>query len=258
MKKQVAVIQARMGSSRLPGKVLMPIMGKPVLWHIVERLYRVPQIDDVRVATSYMKRDDRIAAFCDEHAIACFRGNEADVLDRFYKAALDAQAGHLLRITGDCPFADPVLIGKLIDYYHENRLDYCGIATGAGVATEDFYGRFPDGLDAEVFSFRALEKAWKEADGILYREHVTPYLWKNPKKFKNGVFRSTQKDYSEMRWTMDNQEDYDVIRQVYESLYPEKPAFDMADILSLMELHPEIFSKNRQFVGKEGYEEFWH
>ena len=257
-KKIVAIIQARMGSSRLPGKVLMPIMNKPVLWHIHHRLSCVEKIDGVHVATSYLKRDDVIADFCKENDIKCFRGNEADVLDRFYKAATEAEADYLIRVTGDCPLVDPALIGQLIDYFFEKKLHYCGVATGAGVATEDFYGRFPDGLDAEIFRFSALEKAWKEADGLLYREHVTPYIWKHPKKFKNGVLRSNGKDYSELRWTMDNHEDYEVIQSVYENLYPGKPGFDMNDVLDLMAQQPQIFSKNKQFVGREGYDEFWN
>ena len=258
MKKHVAIIQARMGSSRLPGKVLMPVMEKPVLWHIYHRLSRVEKIDEVVVATSYLERDDPIDQFCTENQMICFRGNEADVLDRFYKAALASGAEFLIRITGDCPLADPALITQLIDYYHHNKFEYCGIATGAGVATQNFYGRFPDGLDAEIFSFSALEKAWKEADGILYREHVTPYLWKHPKKFKTGVLKSKERDYSDLRWTMDNWEDYEIIKYVYETLYPKKPTFDMKDILELMRHHSDVFLRNQQFVGKEGYEEFWY
>lgn len=257
-RKLVTVIQARMGSSRLPGKVLMPILGKPVLWHIVQRLKKAEGIDQVIIATSRLTRDNPIAEFCQKQNVFCFRGDEVDVLDRFYQAAKASGAEDLIRITGDCPLADPELIGQVIHYYYDYGFEYCGVATGAGVAHEGFNGRFPDGLDAEIFSFAVLERAWKEADGVLYREHVTPYLWKHPDKFKNGVFRSEKKDYSQMRWTMDNAEDYDLIRNIYESLYPENPGFLMKDILELMKKEPGLFSKNQHFVGKEGYEAFWH
>jgi len=254
----VAVIQARMGSSRLPGKVLMPILDKPILWHIVQRLKCVAKIDDIIIATSYMKRDDPIDHFCKNQSVTCYRGNEADVLDRFYKAAVAADAKTVLRITGDCPLIDPVLIMRLIDYYHQNNLEYCGIAAGAGVATDEFYGRYPDGLDTEIFCINALKTAWQEADGILFREHVTPYLWKHPDKFKIGILKCRESDYSQFRWTLDNQEDYLVIQKIYEKLYPENESFDMRDILDLMKLHPQIFIKNQHFVGKEGYEQFWN
>jgi spore coat polysaccharide biosynthesis protein SpsF len=257
-RKLVAIVQARMGSSRLPGKVLMPILGKPVLWHIAQRLKQVEAIDQVIIATSLLKRDDPIADFCRHQDIACFRGHETDVLDRFYQAAKASGAEDLIRITGDCPLADPQLIHQLIHYYYDGGFEYCGVATGAGVANEGLRGRFPDGLDAEIFRFSALERTWKEADGVLYREHVTPYLWKHPDQFRNGVLRSKDKDYSQMRWTMDNAEDYDLIRNIYESLYPENPGFIMKDVLELMEKEPALFSRNQHFVGKEGYEAFWH
>lgn len=257
-KKIVAVIQARMGSSRLPGKVLMPILGKPTLWHIVRRLHQVEEIDEIVVATSYLERDDPIASFCNDHSIYCFRGNEADVLDRFYKAASSVQATTIIRITGDCPLIDPKLISRLIDFYFQNNLQYSGVAAGAGVADDEFYGRYPDGLDAEIFSFKALKKAWEKADGILFREHVTPYIWKHPEKFKTEVFKCQNNDYSNLRWTMDNPEDYELINSIYENLYPKNPAFDMYDILQLMKKEPHIFKKNQHFLGKEGYEEFWN
>jgi len=150
------------------------------------------------------------------------------------------------------------LIQKLIEYYNKKKLDYCGVATGAGVSRRGFYGRYPDGLDTEIFSFSALKKTWEEADGILYREHVTPYMWKHPKIFKIGALKCPEKDYSQYRWTLDNPEDYIVIQNIYENLYPKKQTFDMEDILSLLSSNPGIFEGNSQFVGKEGYEQFWN
>ena len=247
-KKIVAIIQARMGSSRLPGKVLKDLMGKPVLWHIHDRLNRVEAISEVCIATSYLKRDDPIETFCIDHNISIFRGNDADVLDRFYKAALEYKAFFILRVSGDCPLVDSLLIGQMIEYFLRKKLHYCSVATGSELDSNEYYGKYPDGLDAEIFSFNALEKAWKEADGILYREHVTPYFWKYPKKFRTASFMSSEKNYSEHRLTIDSEEDYEIIHSVYETLYPQKPRFNMRDVFELMEKQPEIFrNRNREY-----------
>jgi spore coat polysaccharide biosynthesis protein SpsF len=256
--KIIAIIQARMGSTRLPGKVLMPIVDRPVLWHIVNRLKYVKPIDGIVVATSALQQDDAINKFCSREQVTCIRGSERDVLDRFYQAASAAQADIIIRITGDCPLIDPILITRLLDFQKQNALDYCGIAAGAGVASDGFYGRYPDGLDAEVFSMDALETAWKEADGDLYREHVTPYLWKHPDRFKTGVFKCRGRDFSGLRWTLDNIEDYRLISKIYEMLFAENPSFGLDDVLDLMTRTPDMFKENQQYVGKEGYENFWN
>lgn len=255
--KIIAIVQARMGSTRLPEKVLMPLEGKPVLMHIIDRLNSVPQIDQVVVATSISKNNDKILEFCKTQGIECFRGSEDDVLDRFYKTAGQFKAENYIRVTGDCPLLDPKLLENLINYFFDNKLDYCGIATGAGVADKGFIGRFPDGLDAEIFTFHTLERAYHEAEGKQFREHVTPYIWKNPDKFKLGVFMSKDKDYSEYRWTLDNIEDYNLIKWIYSKLYLQKPKFNMFDILNLLESNKELMKKNIHLIGKEGYEEFW-
>lgn len=257
MPRIVAIIQARMGSTRLPEKVLMPIVGKPVLWHIVHRIKNVKEIDTIVIATSDSNKDNRIAEFCEVNKIDCFRGSEEDVLDRFYKAAIKYNPDFLLRVTGDCPLVDPDLISELIKYYINNKFDHCGIATGAGAAREGFIGRFPDGLDAEIFTMSALRAAWREAEGQLYREHVTPYLWKQPGRFKIGSLISKDKDYSRFRWTLDNQEDYELIKWIYEQLYPVKNNFNMYDVLELLEKNTGILDKNKHLLGKEGYEQFW-
>lgn len=255
--KLVAIIQARMGSSRLPGKVLLPVLGEPILGHIVSRLSTIDKVDTIIVATSDRNLDDPIAEYCLAKGIACFRGNENDVLDRFYHAATAVGADTIIRITGDCPLVDPALVNRLIDHYETKGFDYCGIATGAGVAEEGFKGRFPDGLDAEIMKMSVLQQAWEEAEGPLYREHVTPFIWKQPERFNLGTLKSPDRDYSHLRWTVDNREDYEVIKWVYEELYPVKKDFNMQDVLSLFERHPEKIGDNRQFIGQEGYEKFW-
>ena len=255
--KLVAIIQARMGSTRLPGKVLKPIVGKPVLWHIVNRLRSVRKINEVVVATSDQANDGQIEEFCAFENIKCFRGSEDDVLDRFYKAAVFVDTTTAIRITGDCPLIDPDLISRLIDYFSDNNFDYCGIATGAGAATDGFEGRYPDGLDTEIFTMNTLNIAWQEAQGPLYREHVTPFIWKQPARFKLGTFKSEDKDYSDLRWTLDNEADYHLIQWIYEKLFQSNPGFNMYDILRLLSEYPEKLKENRHFIGKEGYEKFW-
>lgn len=256
-KKIVAIIQARMGSTRLPGKVLMPIVQRPVLWHIVNRLRNVKEINCIVIATSDTEKDNKIEEFCHQYQIHCFRGSEEDVLDRFYKAAESFNAEYLIRITGDCPLIDPDLISELINYFFKNNYDHCGIATGAGATQEGFTGKFPDGLDAEIFTMNALKTAWQEAKELLYREHVTPFIWKQPQRFKIGLFKCSDGDYSNFRWTLDNIEDYELIKWIYEQLYPIKTDFNMNDILDLLEKRPEYFEKNKHLLGQEGYEQFW-
>ena len=161
----VAIVQARMGSTRLPGKVLKPIMGKPMLWYLVKRLERTANVDKVVIATSEEKNNDVIRDFCKQYSINCFSGSEQDVLDRFYKAAEQYKADIVIRITGDCPLLDPGLIGGMLDeFISSQKYEYYGVACGAGASTEEFNGhRYPDGLDAEIFKFSVLKKAWNEA-----------------------------------------------------------------------------------------------
>ena len=256
--KIIAVIQARMGSTRFPGKVLQPILDKPMLWYIVERLQFISGIEKIIVATSDKKTDDPIAQFCESEGIDYFRGSETDVLDRFYQASKNENPEAVIRITGDCPLIDPNLIKRLLlQFIDSSNLDHIGLATGAGVANDDFNkGRFPDGLDAEVIRFKALEYAWLEAKNPLEREHVTPFIWKHPDRFQLGCLTS-DKDYSSMRWTVDRTEDFELIKDIYNALYEKNPCFGLEDILTYLENTPEIMEKNAHFLGQEGYEVFW-
>ena len=251
-----AIIQARLGSTRLPGKVLMPMIGKPMLGHIIGRLYNVPAISKVIVATSTEISDDPIADLCNTNSFNVFRGSETDVLDRFYGAVKAFPSDHLIRITGDCPLVDPDTINALIELYLQAGYDFCGVATGAGVAGKDVPGRFPDGMDAEIFSFNVLETAWKEASEHIQREHVTPFIWQHPDRFTLGTLFPNEGDFSHMRWTVDNQEDFDFISWVYEQLYPSKPNFSMQDVLDLIKQNPEKAQGNVHLIGQEGYEQF--
>ncbi|MDA9213413.1 glycosyltransferase family protein [Flavobacteriaceae bacterium] len=251
----IAIVQARLGSTRLPGKVLLEIESKPVLLHIVNRLKRVLKVDDVIIATSSLKINSKIISFCKENDIKCFVGSEDNVLERYYQAALVYKPKSVIRITGDCPLLDSELINRLIDYYEENDFDYCGIATGAGVANKKSILRYPDGLDAEIFKFSVLERAYKNATTKLHLEHVTPYIWSNKKLFNLGVMYS-ETDYSSYRWTLDNIEDFDFIKWIYSKLYSKNNYFNMFDIIHLLKNNKEILIKNKHLIGKEGYEIF--
>ena len=226
-----------------------------MLWHIVQRLRWAPSIAEVVVATSNQPGDEPIRRFCQQHGIALFAGSEDDVLDRFYRAAIQYAGDPLIRITGDCPFVDPEIVGQLLELYKTGHYDHVGVATGAGAIFLES-GRFPDGLDAECFSFAALERAWREAMYPLDRENVTPYIWRNKQIFRCGSLTS-EEDYSHLRWTVDNETDFELVSQVYEALYREDEPFSMSDILSYLASHPELVAINQAFIGKEGYLEVW-
>lgn len=251
----VIIIQARMGSSRMPGKVLRLLAGRPMLAHIVERVAQANGVGKVVVATSDQPADKQIIEFCEASGIACFAGNELDVLDRFYQAALAFGADPVVRITADCPLADPLVIADLLALFESGNYDHVGVATGAGALFANG-GRFPDGLDAECMRFAALERAWKEARVATDREHVTPYIWRQPAEFKLAQLKSKE-DYSTLRLTVDNEQDFDVIEQIYKALYSSLRPFLLADVLAFLESHPDIAGINRQFVGQEGYAELW-
>jgi len=250
---RLAVIQARMGSSRLPGKVLRSLAGDPMLGRIVQRVAAAETVDTVIVATSDRPQDDTLAGFCASRAIACFRGSETDVLDRFWRAAASRGAQSVLRITADCPCADPDLIDAIHCLFLEEDLDHASVCTGAGAAgTREF--RWPDGLDAEWMKFDALERAAREATAPLDREHVTPYLWRNRQWFRCAALVAPA-DYSGLRLTVDNEADFQLIDSIYRHFAPNG-LFRLADILALLQQHPELAEGNRAFIGREGYEEF--
>ena len=251
----IAVIQARLGSTRLPGKVLLNIESKPVLQHIVNRLRNVPAIEKVIVATSELKINNKITSYCEDNNIDFFVGNEQNVLDRFYNAAKIYHPKNVIRITGDCPLIDPQIIEKLILFYIKNKYDYCGVATGAGVADNEKILRFPDGLDAEIFKFSVLEKAYLNATRKIEKEHVTPYIWGNPSLFNLGVLESDI-DFSHYRLTLDNIEDFNLINWIYTKLYNKNEFFNLNDIIQLIEKNKYKLETNKHLIGKEGYDIF--
>lgn len=253
--KVVAIIQARMGSSRLPGKVMMSIVGKPVLWHVVDRVKRAKLIDQVVVATSTNPKDKKIVEFCEKNNIEVFKGSENDVLDRYYQCAKKYHAKYIIRITSDCPLIDPKLIDRLIAKFFNEEADHMGIATGAGISF-DKINKYPQGYDAAIFSFKALEKAWERAKDTVDREHVTVYIWQRPNDFKLGKPLTPPKDYSNYRLTVDWPEDLKLIRTIYEKLYIKNKHFMFQDVIKLLKLYPTFAIINKKYLDKTT-ERFW-
>ncbi|TFV91754.1 spore coat protein [Oxalobacteraceae bacterium OM1] len=240
----LAILQARTSSSRLPGKVLKSIVGQPMLARQLERVRRSARLDRIVVATSTDPSDDTIATLCADLGVDCSRGSLNDVLDRFYQTALPYRPQHVVRLTGDCPLADPILIDEVIDFYRDGKYDH---VSNAGDPPT-----FPDGLDVEVFPFTALEAAWHEATLPSEREHVTPFIYNHPERFKLGQYRN-ETDLSALRWTVDEPADFELVSKLYEALYPADPAFTTQDVLRLLEQRPEYKTLNTQFRRNEGY-----
>ena len=242
----LAVIQARMGSSRLPGKVLLDLAGRPVLRHGVERVRKARLIDRVMVATTNRPGDEPVRQFCREQGIACFGGSENDVLDRYYQAASSAGATDgdgIVRITADCPLIDPDVIDRVIETFLASDADYVSNVQPP---------TFPDGLDVEVFKFSALRTAWREARLASEREHVTPYLRNHREIFSQRNVSQTD-DLSGLRWTLDEPADYELLQWVVGALQERRPDFHMADVLQVLSEHPEWQELNVSFGRNEGY-----
>jgi len=240
----LGILQARASSRRLPGKVLKPILGRPMLERQIERLRRARRLDRLVVATSSDASDDAIAALCQSLAVDCFRGSLDDVLDRFYQAARPYAPRAVVRLTGDCPLADPQVIDRLIDMHLTGGFDY----------TSNVVKRsYPDGLDAEVMEFHCLEAAWREATLPSEREHVTPFIRSQRERYRFGDLVQPQ-DLSDGRWVVDDPEDFAFVSAIYEALYPANPAFTTADILALLKQRPDIEAKMGHAPTNEGYQ----
>ncbi len=237
-----AIVQARMGSSRLPGKTLADIGGEPMLWHVCHRVEAARLVDLVIVATTDCVRDDPIAVFCQEQKIACFRGSEPDVLDRFSSAAQLHKADIVVRVTADCPLIDPRVIDRVVQKFQATECDY---------ASNTLRYTYPDGLDVEVFSFDALARAGREARKPAEREHVTPYL-------RTGRFRAINVENEfpvepgTHRWTVDNPQDLRFVREIYASFAPRRN-FDFREVLSLLKERPELATIQTEMICNAGY-----
>jgi len=240
--KVVAIVQARMSSSRLPGKVLLPLAGKPVLAHVIERLRTCNELHDVVLATSVESEDDSIEQWCKVNSVNCFRGSLEDVLDRYYQAATKYKAEAVVRITADCPMIDPTVVDEVVEGFLAGGFDAYSLA-----------GEFPDGLDCQVFAYSAIEQAWREAKLPSEREHVGPYIEKSHSElFKTGGLEKFS-GLSHHRWTLDEPRDYEFLQAVFARLYKQGVLFRSSEILALMEREPDLMQINSGIIRNEGY-----
>jgi spore coat polysaccharide biosynthesis protein SpsF len=232
MTKTIATIQCRMTSTRLPGKILLPACGKPLLAHMIERLNRVPGIDQIVIATTTNAQDDCLEEFAHKNGLGCHRGSEQDVLKRIVEAAQKYQGDTLVHLTSDCPLIDPIAVQQVIDKYQEGKWDF---------VSNCLERTYPRGMDTQVFSRKILEKVDAIATEAAHREHVTLYIVEKPHEFACANI-SAPREYRapEIRMTLDYPEDYALIHAVFEALYPHKPDFLLYDILNYLKAHPEV------------------
>lgn len=226
----VAVLQARLSSQRLPGKVLAPILQRPMLARQIERVRRAGSIDRIVVATSEHASDLPLAALCRELDVECFRGNLDDVLDRYYRAARRFQAEVIVRLTGDNPLADPGVIDTVVGNFFRHRCDY---------ASNTIERTYPRGIDVEVMSLKCLEYTWRMASDPYEREHVTPFIHHQSRLFTRRFHRHHE-DLSALRWTVDEPVDLEFVRAVYDRLFVENPTFSWLDVVNLLRRDPQL------------------
>lgn len=241
--KVVCIVQARMGSSRLPGKVLKRISDKTILEHVISRIKQSKLIDDIVIATTIEQMDNVIEELAIEKGIKVFRGSEQDVLSRYYYAARDNNADVVIRVTSDCPLIDCFIIDQLIEKFLSSDYDIVTNAT-----SDEDERTYPRGLDAEVFSFDVLEKAFNGSNEDYQREHVTPYIYEN--SHKKFICKS-KIDYSRYRWTLDTNEDLELISKIYEKLYFNHHDFYLDDIIKLFENYPNLQNINKHVKQKQ-------
>jgi spore coat polysaccharide biosynthesis protein SpsF len=238
-----------MKSSRLPGKALMPVLGRPILLLNVERLRRARTIESVTVATSHAPEDDAILAACAEEGVPVFRGSEEDVLDRIYQCAAHFGWWAFAKFTADNPLIDPAVIDRVVGTFlrEPEQYDY---------VSNNHPPTWQDGQQLEVVRTAALAEAWRAAAQSFQREHVTPFIWDQPARFRIGnVALEDDCWYRQYRWTLDYPDDYTFVRTVYERLYPTRPDFDTADLMALLEADPEIAAINAHHAGTVWYDQ---
>ncbi len=241
--KYLAMIQARCGSTRLPNKVLKDLCGKPALQRMIERVQRSKLIDEVMVVTSIEKNNLSILKLCADLGVRVGIGSEDDVLDRFYQTTKLIKPEYIIRLTADCPCFDAELLDQAI-MAMESDTDYMGMTSES----------FADGLDLEIIKLDAFEKSWREADHSFEREHVTQYIIRHPEIFKLQNFESPIGYFGNQRWTVDEPEDFELVKRIYEhfELEMKNDSFGYKDILVFLNEHPEIMALNSKFTRNEG------
>jgi len=244
--KIVAIIQARMGSTRLPGKVMKQLYGKTVLAHVICRVQACLLVDEVVVATTRSKADDAIVTEAEKCGAKWFRGSEADVLERYYLAAKERKAEVVVRVTSDCPLFDPEVLTQMLEYFSNETLEGLQIDYLSNCLNRSY----PRGLDAEVFTFEVLEKAFIEARQPYEREHVTPYIYEHPEMFASHN-QTNDQDISNYRWTLDTVDDWNLIEAIYKNLHQDKSFFSTDEVIALLKAKPELVKLNAHVKQKE-------
>lgn len=235
MERTVVTIEARMGSSRLPGKMLLPVCGKPVLQHVIERLQRVLLADELVVATTSQPGDDLIEGLCNDLGVTVYRGSENDVLSRLIEAVEYVGGDVIVQNTGDCPFIDPTVVDRAIEVFHSSDVDY---------VSNRLRRTYPAGQDPQVFRLDTLKRVAELTEDPEDREHGSYYIYTHPELFTMKNFEAEDIYCPEKRWLLDYPEDFDFMKAVYSRLYLTNPEFNLYDILSLLEEQPEIEGLN--------------
>jgi spore coat polysaccharide biosynthesis protein SpsF len=234
--KVVAIIQARMNSTRLPGKILKKILEKPMLQYLIDRVSRARLIDELVVATTNNPLDDDIVEFCKGSGINYFRGSEDDVLSRYYQVSKKYKANCIVRICSDSPLVDPFIIDKIIRIFIDSKGGYDYVSNTLDQT-------YPLGMNTEVFSYSALENAFLNHTKEYEKEHVTPYIYTHMELFK--IYKEQlENNYSHLRLTIDEEKDFILVRKIIEKLFPDKPFFDLSDIINLYKTDPKLFLIN--------------
>ena len=245
--KIVIIVQARMTSTRLPGKVLKKVLDKPLLEYQIERLRRVKLADEIVIATTTNETDEPIVELCNSLSTPYFRGSEEDVLSRYYETAKAHQADVIVRVTSDCPLIDPQVIDRVIQFYidHQTKYDY---------VSNCLERTYPRGMDTEVFSFKALQEAWLEATALPDKEHVTPFIYRQPQRYRLTSIKYSE-NRSHHRWTVDTPEDFELIKRMIEAIYPQLADFTLIDCLTLLQNNPTWLTINANIQQKQDGEQ---
>ncbi|MNB88560.1 3-deoxy-manno-octulosonate cytidylyltransferase [compost metagenome] len=238
--KTVAIIQARMSSTRLPGKVMRMLEDRTVVGHVITRCLAIPSVDEIVIATTDQEEDIVVVDEAERYGVSCYRGSLDNVLDRYYRAAVNARADVVVRITSDCPLLDPRVSDRVITHFLQHKFDY----SSSGQSST-----FPRGLDTEVFTFNALKTAHEKASHDYEYEHVTPYLYMHPDEFNTFGYRNTE-DCSKYRLTLDTLEDWELISAIYKELYKGQ-IFYWEEVKSLLLAQPELALINSHIVQKK-------
>jgi spore coat polysaccharide biosynthesis protein SpsF len=241
--RKIATVEARMSSSRLPGKVLLPLAGKPSLERLVERARRAKSIQDVVIATTVSPKDDAIVEWAKKAGVSVFRGSEEDVLLRVLEAAKAYDGEVIVELTGDCPLLDPAHIDELVKYWEENDFDY---------VSNILERTYPRGFDTQVFARSVLEEVDKLTQDPADRENVSLYIYEHPQRYKlGGKTAPPDQRGADLRICTDMKEDYEVIGRIYDALYPKNPAFGAADIVGFLRANPDIAALNARIQQKK-------